>query len=83
VAPGRVVDSDTELLTPGQTGSLMCWTRSLHEVVAGFRHPGPWRYPHGLRVSLLGHNDLALYNVCFDGDEVAGCSTGTSPDLLR
>jgi hypothetical protein len=70
--PGRVVDVDTGLLTPGQIDSLMSWTRSFHEAVAGFSHPGPWRYPPVPQASFIGHNDIAPYNVCFDGDEVAG-----------
>jgi hypothetical protein len=70
--PGRVVDIDTELLTPGQIDSLASWTRDFHEAVAGFGHPGPWRYPHVAQASLIGHNDIAPYNACFDGDEVAG-----------
>jgi len=70
--PGRVVDIDTESLTPGQIDSLVSWTRSFHEVVAGFGHPGPWRCPRVPQASLIGHNDIAPYNVCFDGDEVAG-----------
>lgn len=39
--PGRVVDIDAELLTPGQIDSLVSWTRGFHEAVAGFGHPGP------------------------------------------
>jgi hypothetical protein len=70
--PGQVVDIDTELLTPGQIDSLVSWTRSFHDVVAGFSHPGPWRFPHVPQASLIGHNDIAPYNVCFDGDDVAG-----------
>jgi hypothetical protein len=70
--PGRVVDIDTGLLTPGQIDSLVSWTRSFHEAVAGFGHPGPWRYPRVPQASLIGHNDIAPYNVCFDGDDVAG-----------
>jgi hypothetical protein len=70
--PGRVADSDTELLTLGQIDSLVSWTRSSHEAVAGFGHPGPWRYPQVPQASLIGHNDIAPYNVCFDGGEVAG-----------
>jgi hypothetical protein len=59
--PGRVVDIDTELLTSGQIDSLVSWTRRFHEVVAGFDHPGPWRYPHVPQASLIGHNDIAPY----------------------
>jgi hypothetical protein len=33
------------LLAPGQLESLASWTRSFHEVAAGFGHRGPWRYP--------------------------------------
>jgi hypothetical protein len=70
--PGRVVDVDTELLTSGQIDSLVSWTRRFHEMVAGFDHPGPWRYPHVPGASLIGHNDIAPYNVSFEGDDVAG-----------
>ena len=70
--PGRVVDIDTEILTPDQIHSLVSWTRRFHEVVAGFGHPGPWRYPRVPQASLIGHNDIAPYNVCFDGDDVSG-----------
>jgi Phosphotransferase enzyme family len=69
---GRVVDVESEALTPGQLDSLVSWTRRFHEAVAGFGHRGPWRYPHVPQASLIGHNDIAPYNVCFDGDEVAG-----------
>lgn len=70
--PGRVVDVDTELLTPGQITALLRWTRGFHAAVAGFRHPGPWRYFPIDRPTLIGHNDIAPYNACFAGDEVAG-----------
>jgi hypothetical protein len=70
--PGRVVDVDTELLTPGQIRSLTRWTRRFHEAVAGFAHPGPWRYFPVPGATLIGHNDLAPYNVCFAGDELVG-----------
>ena len=42
--------------------------------MARFSHPGPWRYPCVPRASLIGHNDIAPYNVCFDGDRLAGVS---------
>lgn len=70
--PGRVVDIDTEQLTLGQLDSLMRWTRAFHEAVAGFDHPGPWRHPPMPEPTLIGHNDIAPYNVCFAGDDVAG-----------
>jgi hypothetical protein len=70
--PGRVVDVDTELLTVGQIGSVVRWTRAFHEAVADFTHPGPWRYFPLPGPVLIGHNDIAPYNVCFDGDELAG-----------
>ncbi len=42
--PGRVVDMDTETLSAGQIVSVARWTRGFHDAVAGFCHPGPWRY---------------------------------------
>ncbi len=70
--PGRVVDIDTETLSDGQIVSLVSWTRSFHEAVTGFSHPGPWRYLAVAEPTLIGHNDIALYNACFDGDTLAG-----------
>jgi phosphotransferase family enzyme len=70
--PGRVIDAETERLSPGQIVSLVRWTRSFHASVAGFTHPGPWRYFPVDEPVLIGHNDIAPYNACFDGDEVAG-----------
>ena len=70
--PGRVLDTDTELLTVGQLVSMVRWTRVFHEAVADFAHPGPWRYPRLPGPTLIGHNDIAPYNVCFDGEELVG-----------
>jgi hypothetical protein len=70
--PGTVVDIDSEVLSPAQLVSLVRWTRSFHEIVAGFAHPGRWRYFPVEGATLIGHNDIAPYNVCFDGDELAG-----------
>jgi hypothetical protein len=69
---GRVVDVDTELLSREQIVSVVSWTREFHQAVAGFSHPGPWRYFRVAEPSLIGHNDIAPYNVCFDGEDVAG-----------
>lgn len=70
--PGRVVDVDTETLTEAQLESLVSWTRGFHDAVAGFDHQGPWRYARTPEPTLIGHNDIAPYNACFDGDELAG-----------
>lgn len=70
--PGRVVDIDTELLTPGQLSAMVSWTRRLHREVAGFAHPGPWRFFEVESPVLVAHNDIAPYNVCFDGDDLVG-----------
>jgi Phosphotransferase enzyme family len=70
--PGRVVDVDTEMLTVGQLISVVQWTRVFHDAVAGFSHPGPWRHFPVTSPTLVGHNDIAPYNVCFDGDDLVG-----------
>ncbi len=70
--PGRVVDIDTETLSIAQLVSVVSWTRAFHHAVAGFSHPGPWRFFPVARPSLIGHNDIAPYNVCFAGDELVG-----------
>ena len=70
--PGRIVDIDTETLSAGQLVSLVSWTRSFHEAVTRFSHPGPWRYVSVAEPTLIGHNDIALYNACFDGDTLTG-----------
>lgn len=70
--PGRIVDVDTELLSESRLVSLVSWTRRLHDAVAGFAHPGPWRFPGAEPAELVVHNDIAPYNVCFEGDQVVG-----------
>jgi len=71
--PGRVVDLDAaESLSPRQIFSVVSWTRAFHDAVDGFSHPGPWRYFPVDQPTLIGHNDIAPYNVCFAGDELAG-----------
>jgi hypothetical protein len=70
--PGRVVDVNSELLTDRQITSIVRWTRAFHAAVADFHHSGPWRCPPLPSPTLIGHNDIAPYNVCFDGDELTG-----------
>lgn len=70
--PGRIVDVEHDELTAAQLVSLARWARLLHERTATFEHPGPWRYPAIEQATIVAHNDLAPYNVCFAGDRVAG-----------
>lgn len=70
--PGRIVDVDTELLAEAQLAALGGWTRRLHEAVADFDHPGPWRFFGVEAPTLVAHNDLAPYNVCFEDDRLVG-----------
>lgn len=70
--PGRVVDIDAAVLSPAQLHELMTWTRGFHDAAAGFEHPGPWRFPTAPGATLIGHNDIAPYNACFDGDRLVG-----------
>jgi hypothetical protein len=70
--PGRVIDTDTERLSDGQIVSLVRWTRDFHDAVAGFTHPGPWRFFPVSQPSLVCHNDIAPYNASFAGDELTG-----------
>lgn len=41
-------------------------------MVADFEHAGPWRYPRMPGATLIGHNDIAPYNACFDDDRLVG-----------
>ena len=70
--PGEVIDLDAEQLSPGRLASLGRWLRDLHAATSDFRHPGPWRFFGVAEPVLITHNDVAPYNVAFDGDEVAG-----------
>lgn len=70
--PGRVIDQSRESLTETQIRSIVTWSRDLHAAVADFTHPGPWRYFPVPQPTLIGHNDIAPYNACFDGDDLVG-----------
>ena len=70
--PGRVVNVETELLTSAQIESLVAWTRTFHDTVVDFSHPGPWRYAQPVNPTIIGHNDIGPYNACFDGDRLVG-----------
>jgi mutator protein MutT len=70
--PGTVVDVDADLWTVAQLESVVGWAKALHGAAGNFRHPGPWRLPAPARADVVGHNDLAPYNVCFAGDRLVG-----------
>jgi hypothetical protein len=70
--PGAVIDSPATLLSETQLVQLVQWTRTFHDAVADFHHDGPWRYFPIPNATLIGHNDIAPYNSCFDGDQLAG-----------
>jgi hypothetical protein len=70
--PGRVVDIDTEMLTTGQIASVVRWTRGFHAAMVGFSHDGPWRYFPTTAATIIGHNDIAPYNVSFEGEDLVG-----------
>ena len=52
------------------TPSSITW--AFHRAVGDFSHPGPWRYFPIPNATIIGHNDIAPYNACFDGDDLAG-----------
>jgi hypothetical protein len=85
--PGRVIDLDTEMLSPAQLVDLVRWTRLFHHAVADFAHPGPWRYFPIPAATIIGHNDIAPYNACFEGDRLSGVFdwdlSGPSTPLLE
>jgi 8-oxo-dGTP diphosphatase len=70
--PGRVVDVDTERLTEGQLAEVARWARDLHAAVADLDDEGPWRFFGVAAPTVVAHNDLAPYNVCFEGDRLIG-----------
>lgn len=70
--PGEVIDVDAQALNPARLAALGRWLRDLHVAAAGFEHSGPWRFFGADAPTLITHNDVAPYNVAFDGDRVAG-----------
>jgi hypothetical protein len=85
--PGRVLDMDAETLNPAQIVELVTWTREFHRLAADFTHPGPWRHFEVPGATIIGHNDIAPYNACFEGDRLTGVFdwdlSGPSTPLLE
>ena len=70
--PGEVVDVNRDLLSEPRLASLGTWVRGFHEAVADFPLGGTWRFFGVAEPTVVAHNDLAPYNLCFAGDELAG-----------
>ncbi|WP_028047426.1 aminoglycoside phosphotransferase family protein [Cellulomonas sp. URHE0023] len=73
--PGHVLDIGTEAPSPAQTRSAMRWLRTFHAAVSGFpRESRRWRFAERALEpgEIVCHHDTAIYNLAFDGDELAG-----------
>lgn len=70
--PGRIVDVDHEVLSEAQLVELVRWVRDLHDVTHAWTQAGPWRWFDVTGAEIIGHNDVAPYNVAFDGDRLVG-----------
>ena len=85
--PGEVVDLQVEHLSDARLVALVDWVKTFHAAVAGFDHPGPWRLGAVGTPVLVCHNDLGAYNLCWDGDDLAGVfdwdAAGPSNPLLE
>ncbi len=70
--PGTILDVDEDLMTDGQLVATARWLRRLHEALDGVDLEGPWRWFGVPDATVLGHNDVAPYNLCFEGDALTG-----------
>jgi aminoglycoside phosphotransferase (APT) family kinase protein len=70
--PGRMVDVDQEVLSDARLVAIGAWARRLHEATSDFHDYGPWRFEAPPGADVIGHNDIAPYNVCFNGNRLAG-----------
>jgi hypothetical protein len=70
--PGEIVDVDSEVLSDAQLVAVGMWARQLHEATSSFTDTGPWRFEGPAGADLIGHNDIAPYNICFNGDTLVG-----------
>jgi hypothetical protein len=70
--PGRIVHVDRAVLSDAQLVAVGVWARQLHEATSSFTDPGPWRFEGPPGADLIGHNDIAPYNICFNGDILIG-----------
>lgn len=69
---GSVIDVDLDQLSDARLTDLTAWARELHAAVSDFEGGGPWRFAAHAGATVVAHNDLAPYNVCWHGERVAG-----------
>ncbi|WP_231496031.1 phosphotransferase [Cellulomonas sp. HZM] len=72
---GDVVPIGRRALTDGQLASAARWLATFHEVVAGFPcRVRRWRFVEAdvTDGEIVCHQDFAMYNLAFEGDELAG-----------
>ena len=60
------------ILSAGQIVSLVSWTRSVPPGGDRVQPPRTLAVLSVAEPTLIGHNDIAPYNACFDGDTLAG-----------
>ncbi|MDM7830824.1 phosphotransferase [Cellulomonas edaphi] len=73
--PGEVVPIGERALTDAQLASAARWLRQYHRAVAGFpRGERRWRFVRSALApgQIVCHHDSAMYNMAFDGDDLAG-----------
>ena len=70
--PGSVIDVDHDQLSDARLTDLTRWAHELHEAVSDFEGSGPWRFAAHPGATVVAHNDLAPYNVCWQGERLAG-----------
>jgi len=68
--PGEVVDADQ--LSDARLAALGRWARAFHDAQVDVDHVGGWRFPPPADAEVVAHNDLAPYNLAFEGDELVG-----------
>ena len=71
--PGEVLQDDPTPISigpPHGDRAVDLWLPL--RLVAGFQHDGPWRFLVADEPTLVGHNDIAPYNIAFDDERVVG-----------
>lgn len=70
--PGTRASHESGTVTRQRVAAMAHWLRTLHAATADFDHPGPWRMWPEPAPTVIGHNDVAFWNVVFDGDNLVG-----------